>query len=100
MRKQALAEAAPQIYPNVFHEQFLDHTCELLTQGQVEDGMDDLLVALRARRLRSHQQEWQEFKQHCLEHPIRELLHQDPLTRRAFTKPRGYPGDAMLLDLI
>jgi extracellular factor (EF) 3-hydroxypalmitic acid methyl ester biosynthesis protein len=100
MRKQALAEAAPQIYPDVFHERFLDHTYELLTEGQVEDAMDDLLVALRARRLRSHHQEWQEFKQHCLEHAIRELLHQDPLTRRAFTKPRGYPGDAMLLDLI
>jgi len=31
---------------------------------------------------------------------VRFLVHQDPLTERAFFKPRGYPGDAVLLDLI
>lgn len=28
------------------------------------------------------------------------MLHQDPLTLRGFSKPRGYPGDAVLLDFI
>lgn len=36
----------------------------------------------------------------CLEHPICELLHEDPLTWRAYAKPRGYAGDAVLLDLL
>jgi len=33
----------------------------------------------------------------CVEHPIRELIHEDPFTRRAFEKPRGYDGDTELL---
>lgn len=31
---------------------------------------------------------------------VRNLTHQDPYTYRGFTKPRGYAGDAVLLDLI
>jgi protein-L-isoaspartate O-methyltransferase len=30
---------------------------------------------------------------------VRFLVHQDPLTERAYFKPRGFPGDAVLLDL-
>lgn len=32
-------------------------------------------------------------------HPILAQLHEEPFTRRAFEKPRGYAGDAVLLDL-
>jgi hypothetical protein len=34
----------------------------------------------------------------CRQHPIFQLLKQDPYTSRAFDKPRGYPGDAVMLD--
>ena len=33
-------------------------------------------------------------------HPVAHYLHQDPLTRWSFEKPRGYSGDARLLDFI
>src|SRR5262249_41070129 len=33
-------------------------------------------------------------------HPLKAVIHQDPITRRAFEKPRGYAGDAELIDLI
>src|SRR4029079_4994043 len=32
-------------------------------------------------------------------HPIRAQLHEEPFTRRAFEKTRGYAGDSVLLDL-
>jgi hypothetical protein len=40
------------------------------------------------------------IKQACLGHNVRKLLHEDPYTLRAFEKPRGYAGDAVLLDYI
>ena len=32
-------------------------------------------------------------------HPVVEQLREEPFTRRAFEKPRGYAGDAVMLDL-
>jgi len=40
------------------------------------------------------------FKRDCRAHPLWELLQEDPYTNRAFTKPRGYPGDAVTLDYV
>src|SRR5262249_18733426 len=50
--------------------------------------------------LRDSREEWQRLVRFCLGHPLQALLHQDPFTRHAFSKPRGYPGDAALLDYI
>ncbi|QGY05514.1 class I SAM-dependent methyltransferase [Methylobacterium mesophilicum SR1.6/6] len=40
------------------------------------------------------------FQSSCLDHPLSELLLTDPYSRRAFEKPRGYAGDAVMLDYI
>ena len=66
----------------------LDEVYEKVSCGQIDEGMNALLPGLKARRLAG------------LQHPLRELLHQDPFTCRAFRKPRGYAGDAILLDFI
>jgi hypothetical protein len=34
------------------------------------------------------------------DHEVFKLLQQDPNTRRAFDKPRGYAGDAVMLDYV
>jgi hypothetical protein len=78
----------------------LDQVFERIRAGQVEEGMNQLLPELQARRLILTDAEWAEFVRRCLRHPLRGLLHQDPFTHRAFTKPRGYAGDAVLLDFI
>jgi hypothetical protein len=73
---------------------------ETIHDGCVDRGMSDLLPALQARKLHREPGQWEQFVQKCLQHPLRQLLHEDPFTRRAFLKPRGYSGDAELLDLI
>jgi len=40
------------------------------------------------------------YRQICLGHSLSSLLREDPFTRRAYEKPRGYPGDAVMLDFI
>jgi hypothetical protein len=41
-----------------------------------------------------------EFKSACQDHPIAKIILEDPYVRRAFDKPRGYAGDAVMLDFI
>lgn len=45
--------------------------------------------------------EWRETVERDLrKHPIVSLLHEDPYSSYGFRKPRGYAGDAVLLDFI
>jgi hypothetical protein len=83
----------------------LDQTHELLKRGHghwptIGKAMDDMILALRSHRLTVDRAEWQDCVESCRRHPLRELLHEDPFTHRAFSKPRGYAGDAVLLDYI
>src|SRR4051794_40646117 len=41
-----------------------------------------------------------EFQAFCRSHPLSQILLTDPYARRAFEKPRGYAGDAIMLDYI
>ncbi len=79
---------------------FLDDVYEKIISGQADEGMADLLPVLRTVRMKSSDQEWASFARQCLDHPLREIVHQDPFTYRAFSKPRGYAGDAVMLDYI
>lgn len=59
-------------------------------------------LASQLRRVKQMQTShaWQLTIEECRRHPVCSLLHEDPLTARAFLKPRGYQGDAELLDII
>lgn len=43
---------------------------------------------------------WRELIPIAQDHPVSAFVHQDPFTRWSFEKPRGYSGDAQLLDFI
>jgi SAM-dependent methyltransferase len=63
--------------------------------------MDDFVVEIDRIRRQVSPTEWRALVQNVVAtHPVLELLHQEPFTRRCFQRPRGYPGDAPLLDLV
>lgn len=79
----------------------MDSAQSLIEAGDVNAGMFRLISELRAIRAGLTAANWRTFiETQAMPHPIREYVHQDPFTHRAFSKPRGYPGDAVLLDQI
>lgn len=67
---------------------------------RAEQVLDELFLALQRRKLTQSTAEWRRTVALCRRHPLLALCHQDPFTRRAFEKPRGYAGDAPLIDFI
>ncbi|KQV30198.1 methyltransferase [Rhizobium sp. Root1203] len=62
--------------------------------------IERLTHALHQIRRRFHAEVWDDMVLLAQAHPVADFLHQDPLTRWSFEKPRGYSGDAHLLDFI
>ncbi len=67
---------------------------------QIEAAIDKLFHGLRDLKLSSSEEQWKEMVRLGREHPLRKLVHHDPFTSRAFEKPRGYAGDAVMMDYI
>jgi hypothetical protein len=76
------------------------------TSQQIEQGKNPaetvrrLLSTLNGLRSRLRPDVWQALIPVAQAHPVLEYFLEDPLTRWSFTKPRGYSGDAQLLDYI
>ncbi|TGV12381.1 class I SAM-dependent methyltransferase [Mesorhizobium sp. M8A.F.Ca.ET.173.01.1.1] len=76
------------------------------TQQQVEQQkfpaeiVRRLLSLLNALRAKVHPDVWQALIPLVQNHPLQKYFLEDPLTQWSFTKPRGYSGDAQLLDYI
>jgi hypothetical protein len=77
----------------------LDHVDKQFQAGQTTRALDDVFEYL-SRRREAEPASWPEFARGCLDHPLRDLFHEDPFTFRAFSKPRGYAGDAVMMDYI
>ncbi|QEG43012.1 class I SAM-dependent methyltransferase [Roseimaritima ulvae] len=83
----------------------LDEVYEVLSAPgadtvQVESGVDSLFRGLRSIRNEVSASQWQDMIQVGRQHALCGLVHQDPFTSRAFNKPRGYAGDAVMMDYI
>lgn len=91
--------AIPSYAPMVQTQPALDIVNEQLQRGQIAGALDGLFDDLHGRR-EEEPELWQSYAGDCMNHPIRHLLHQDPFTYRAFSKPRGYAGDAVMMDYI
>jgi extracellular factor (EF) 3-hydroxypalmitic acid methyl ester biosynthesis protein len=79
----------------------LDRTYEDFKNEDYVSGVYNLCIRL-GKLLQTHGstsfQDW--IKDYCLTHPVNEYLMQSPFTKRCFNKPKGYAGDATLIDYI
>jgi SAM-dependent methyltransferase len=83
-------------------ETVLDRTAATLqAHGAAVETMEVLFLELFTIRGQVAADFWKEVVvDACRRHPLVHLLHQDSFTFRAFSKPRGYAGDAVLLDFM
>lgn len=80
---------------------FLDKVYDKFSSDQPREAMQLLFRGLREMRLGSGDQEWHDFVEAtALRRRLAQIVNEDPITRRSFSKPRGYAGDAVLLDMI
>ena len=77
---------------------FLDELVDLYTPEKADVFLNRLVSKLGELRIESDDKSWNIIKNICDKHPILEICLADPFTRRAREKPRGYAGDAGILD--
>jgi len=80
--------------------EILDNTFHALVDGDVYQAIGALRSSLHQLRSQSSPGDWQAIGEEARRHPLHGLLLESPFTRRAYDKPRGYAGDAVLMDLI
>lgn len=79
----------------------LDGIHDELIRGDPLVALDRLFAELKGLRERKTTDEWLEFaKETAIEHPLCAAIHREPMVSRSFEKPRGYAGDAKLIDYI
>jgi hypothetical protein len=79
----------------------LDHIAGRLDGGDGVRAVSLLCDELRRIHLDAPSALWsEELVPLCRGHRLQTLLLEDPYTRRAFEKPRGYAGDAEMLDFV
>jgi hypothetical protein len=79
---------------------FLDTTRDAIADGDVHDAMAKLRTSLHELRSVLEPEDWTLMGEEARRHPLHTLLLESPFTRRAYEKPRGYAGDAVMMDLI
>lgn len=82
-------------------EALLDTCHRTLKEGNIRETFITLAEELTHLRLTMSDDDWSEhIVPACKAHGLAELLNEDPFTRRARDKPRGYAGDAEMMDYL
>lgn len=81
--------------------QCLDAHERIIVSDRTFDGVNSLCRAMLDIRMRTDDETWRSVSKPFIEsHRLHGLLQQDPYTKRANEKPRGYAGDAVMLDYL
>ena len=82
-------------------ETVLDAAMAAFTDGRTDIALPMASAGLNLARKAMPVADWREaIQQAVAPHPLRGVVLADPMTRRALEKPRGYAGDAVLLDYV
>jgi len=85
---------------DLYVKTLLDRTSRSLHSGDLST-IDAFADALDQVRLDAGAAEWSRLISDLIApHPIATQLRAEPFTRRAFEKPRGYAGDAVMMDMV
>ena len=80
---------------------FLDRMNRGLSRGaDLGAYLEAFVYGLHDLKQQLGESSWCRFMKTCRLHSINVVLQEDPFTRRSAQKPRGYPGDAVMLDYI
>lgn len=77
---------------------FFDSLVRGIDQGEIENSCMQLLGALNA--CRQQDDLYAHMRTDLRAHELHRMLLEDPFSHRAWAKPRGYAGDAELIDLL
>ena len=81
--------------------QLFDRVRGSIERGLIDEGLDDLFAGLEQVLSTLDSERWLAFTRETrADGTLADLVYQDPLTRRALDKPRGYAGDAMMMDYL
>ena len=80
------------------NQRFFDQTLEMINRGALPAALPMLVGKLY--NARANPDSWAETRAVLHGHPLHQLLLQDPFAAHSVSRPRGYPGDAGLIDLI
>lgn len=72
----------------------------LSRQTFVQQVLTHLCTSLNDARMALDSSQWVTLLEQLHEHPLKQLLLKDPFTKRVHDKPRGFAGDAKMLDYL
>jgi extracellular factor (EF) 3-hydroxypalmitic acid methyl ester biosynthesis protein len=82
----------------MYNERFFDQTLDMINAGAVQAALP--MLAGKLYSAHADPARWKETRASLHRHALHAVLLQDPFTAHSASRPRGYPGDAGLIDLI
>jgi hypothetical protein len=82
----------------MYSERFYDQALAMIEQGASASALSMLTGKLFLAQLTP--EEWGQTRNRLRRHPLYAVLQEDPFSAHSNARPRGYPGDAALIDLI